>query len=76
MQQAKTAPAGVLAGRRVYVVADAAHHEPVAKALQRSGADYVRIDPSTPIAQRPERLQRYLQYQREWEQAQNQSLDE
>lgn len=62
--QAATAPPGKLEGRRVYVVADAASHKAIAKALQRSGADYVRIDPAVAIEQRPQRLKNFIEFRR------------
>lgn len=63
-EEAAAAPPGKLAGRRVYVVADAARYEAMAKALQRSGADCVRIDPAVAIEQRPQRLKNFIEFRR------------
>lgn len=51
---AQQAPAGRLAGRRVCVLVDG--RRSAAAALVRTGATFVQIDPSRPIAQRPEVL--------------------
>lgn len=45
---------------RVYVVLDAAHNIAVAKALERSGAKFIPLDPNRPIPQRKERLDAYM----------------
>jgi hypothetical protein len=43
---------GWLKHARVYVVVDAAHKTAVAKALTRSGAEFIPLDPARPIPQR------------------------
>lgn len=53
---AQEAPAGRLKGRRVCVLADGRRSAAAAAALARTGATYVQIDPSRPVAQRPEVL--------------------
>ncbi|MBT2746442.1 MULTISPECIES: hypothetical protein [unclassified Lysobacter] len=53
---AQEAPAGRLAGRRVCVLVDDQRSAAAAAALARTGATYVQLDPSRPIAQRPEVL--------------------
>ncbi|MEO5829797.1 MAG: hypothetical protein ABIQ36_04440 [Rhodanobacter sp.] len=52
-------PLGWLKHARVYVVADNAHTKSVAKALARTGATYIQLDPDKPIPQRKARLDRY-----------------
>ncbi|KRB02630.1 hypothetical protein ASD86_24375 [Lysobacter sp. Root690] len=68
---AASVPAGRLDRRRVYVVADAAHHPQVQRAMARTGAQYIRIDPAEPIAQRPGRMQEYSESKRNEERWRN-----
>lgn len=58
-QLTPSVPAGWLKGARVYVVADGAHTTAVAKALAKTGATYIQLDPDRPIPQRKARLERY-----------------
>ena len=54
-------PRGSLQGTRIYVAADDAHTAAIARALTRTGATYVQLDPGKPIPQRKARLEAYLE---------------
>jgi hypothetical protein len=51
---------GGLRGVRVYVVADDARWPRFAAILAPTGGQLIQVDPAKPIAQRPERLRRFL----------------
>lgn len=53
-------PRGWLKAARVYVAVDNAHKAAAAKALARSGARFIQLDPGKPIPQNKERLDAYL----------------
>ncbi len=53
---AATVPSGWLSRARIYVAVDEAHSLAVARALTPTGAEYLQLDPTKPIAQRQERL--------------------
>lgn len=52
---------GWLEGASIYVVAEASDWPELLRVMGPSGATLIRIDPATPIPQRPERRQEYLE---------------
>lgn len=61
---AKAKP-GAMSGQRIYVVVDDAHRDRVEKALARTGGQFIQVDPSKSIPQRPERLADFEERSRE-----------
>jgi hypothetical protein len=59
IESAQAAPAGRLAGSRIFVALPPAMAEGVCAALDRTGATVIVFDPAVPIPQRPEALREF-----------------